>query len=785
MKIFNRLFIALALIASVIIGCENPAIEETIALRLNKELISALNVGQTQRLEVTVIPADADVTLVWASDNEAVAKVDEDGNVTGVAPGEAFVSVTADKAVAKCRVKVVASKAEGIRLDAEDLDMEIGQTRKLEVTLTPEGSEAADMVWTSGNKSVASVEDGLVTALAAGQTTITVKCNGGKLAAVCQVTVSESRPDKVYVTSITMPSVLELKIGASSVLVPTVLPENADDRTVTFSVDGDCVSVDAQSGEVVALKVGSSKVIATANDGSGIKAECNVSVVDKATVVESVAIFAVDDIMDVQVGKTLQLYAEYLPAGAAPNSVSWTVDNASLATIDQNGLLTGVEAVKSNGEWAKVVVTVNADGAHASLSLRVIPRQPESIEVDIPENNQLRVGEEWNFNPRVLPEGLGYGVVCSIMKPGNNFTADHLVSSDIPGAMNAQFAVATHDDLVYTSYRKDVVVNVIPYWVETIALPSSQEMEVGGSIFLSPVFTSDVEGVQPTDKKVVWTSSDESKAVVNENGKVTALASGTVEITVTTSGSWSVPSGQSQRSAKCTVTIIESDVSAKVGDFYYSDGTTSSTLQAGKTVIGIVISRDNATSTDKKLPAECTHGVVLALGEGYGMWSSSYEAGRVSSWAIQNGYENTTGTYYSNSSWAYMRNEYGYKLLGYNNTSAMKAYMKNNGYASGILDALAAYQIELPETASELYIPSIAEMDAVANNLEVINAALEAAGGTKFVMDSTDSQKDAYWTSSENEASSGNAATINPFTGELHGGVMKSKEKKVRFIFAF
>ena len=68
---------------------------------------------------------------------------------------------------------------------------------------------------------------------------------------------------------------------------------------------------------------------------------------------------------------------------------------------------------------------------------------------------------------------------------------------------------------------------------------------------------------------------------------------------------------------------------------------------------------------------------------------------------------------------------------------------------------------------------------------EVINAALEAAGGTKFVMDSTDSQKDAYWTSSENEASSGNAATINPFTGELHGGVMKSKEKKVRFIFAF
>ena len=176
---------------------------------------------------------------------------------------------------------------------------------------------------------------------------------------------------------------------------------------------------------------------------------------------------------------------------------------------------------------------------------------------------------------------------------------------------------------------------------------------------------------------------------------------------------------------------------------------------------------------------------MLALGEGSGIWSSSYDAGKVSSWATANGYENTTGVYYSNSSWAYVRNEYGNKLLGYNNTSALRAYIANNGYTSGILEALDAYEIELPETASQLYIPSIAEMDAIAKNLDVINAALKAAGGTEFVVDRTDNQNDAYWTTSENEASSGSAATINPFTGELHGGVMKSKEKKVRFIFAF
>ena len=405
--------------------------------------------------------------------------------------------------------------------------------------------------------------------------------------------------------------------------------------------------------------------------------------------------------------------------------------------------------------------------------------------MDLPEKGWIRVGEEWNFNPRVLPEGLGYGVTCSIMKPGNKFTSEATLTSDIPGIIAAQFAVAAHDNLVYSSYRKDASLNVLPYWVETVTIPESQEMEVGGSIILSPEFTSDVDGIQPTYKELVWTSSDETKAVVDNNGKVTALSAGTVEITATTTGSWSVPSGEQQKSAKCTVTISEAAYDIKVGDFYFSDGTVSSTLQSGKTVIGIVISRDNATSTDKKLPSGCTHGVVLALGEGSGNWSSSYDAGLVNSWAIQNGYENTTGTYYSNAHWTYVRNEYGNRLLGYNNTSALKAYIKNNGYTSGILEALEAYQIALPETASELYIPSIAEMDAVYKNFDVINAALKAAGGTEFEMDKTDNQKDAYWTTSENEASSGNAATINPFTGELHGGVMKSKEKKVRFIFAF
>ncbi len=796
MKSCYNIFIALLLAACSLFGCVEPEQEIPVSVRLNKEMITSLSVGASQTLLATVMPKGTEVSLVWASDKEDVAVVDDQGKVTGVTPGTAVISVTADEAVATCEVTVVAVKAEKIALDPKEIELVVDQQRVLEVVFTPTEALASDLEWSVDKSSVATVDnEGKVTAKSAGTCVVIAKCNKGKLAAACQVTVVDKEDggnddggnDDTVVEAESMeldPSTLALKVGNEWTIQTVFHPENATVTGLEWKTS-DATVATVENGKVKAIKEGDAVITATCNGGK-LSATCEVTVSepdDEDLSIESVTLYAQDGITEVQVGKTLQLNAVYEPTGAVPTNVSWTIDRPEAADVNQNGLVTGKSANKGDRDWDKVNVTVTADDKSSTITLRVIPVQPEFIEVDLPENNQLRVGEEWNFNPRVIPEGLGYGVTCSIMKPGNKFTSDHVLTSDEPGTIAAQFAVASHENLVYGSYRRDVNVSVIPYWVESVTLPESQDMEVGGSIILSPEFTSDVEGVQPTAKALVWTSSDETKAVVDNNGKVTALAPGTVEITATTSDYWSVPSGQSQKSATCTVTIVESQFEVKVGDFYYSDGTTSPILQADKTVIGIVISRDNATSTDKKLPAECTHGIVLALGEGYGMWSSSYDAGRVNTWASQNGYENTTGTYYSQ--WTYMRNEYGNKLLGYNNTCALKEYIKNNGYTSGILDALDAYEVTLPETASELYIPSIAEMDAVAKNLEVINAALKAAGGTEFIMDTIDNQKDAYWTTSENEASSGNAATINPFTGELHGGVMKSKEKKVRFIFAF
>ena len=730
MKIFNRLFIALALLAAVISGCENPALDETVALRLNKELISALTVGQSQRLEVEVTPADADVTLVWASDNEAVAVVDDAGNVTGVTPGEAVVSVSADKAVAECKVVVVASKPEGIKLDFETLDMEIGMTRQLEVTLTPEGSDAPDMVWSSDNKSIASVEDGFVTAHAVGQTKITVKCNGGRLAAVCQVTVSEPRPDRVFVTSISVPSELELKVGASSVLVPTVLPANADDKTVTFSAEGDCIRVDAKTGKVEALKEGTAKVTVTANDASGVKAECNVKVVARSTSVETVAITSEGNATDLQVGKPLQLYVQYLPEDVVPNSISWTVDNTSLASIDQNGLIKGLEAVNSDGVWTSVKVTVNVDGVESYFSLRVIPRQPDDIVVDMPEKGYIKVGETWYFNPRVLPEGLGYTVYCSTSLPNGRPQNDAYGAyvSETAGMIKGIFAVSGHDNLVYDNVRKEVNLSVLPYYVETLTLPATQDVEVGSNFMLVPEFTSDVEGYEPTYKDLEWKSSDPSKATVDANGKVTALAVGKVVITATTTNGYAVPAGQAQKTASCTLNITEATLSINVGDYYYSDGTWSSELDPSKTVIGIVFARANSASSDALLAKDypdCVHGLVLSIEEYEQSCTSnrSWLRADLINWMGEHGY----------NQWLVDD-----KYCGYNNTQGLLALnaakVKSGGDVIHVnhVDAVLQHRekVKTPSGASAWYMPSYMEMVELSNNLDAVNASLAKVGGT-------------------------------------------------------
>ena len=182
-----------------------------------------LNDGNEATVEATVSPADAtDVKVSYASTDEAVATVDKDGRVQVLQPGECDIVTTLTQEGKKVVEKKTHIKAfyevEGITLDKTEGILTAGNTVTLNATVLPE--EIADetiVTWTSSDEKVATVdENGKVTAIAAGEATITA--TAGEESANYEVTVEQ--PKKVTTSNKTY------KSSSSSNSSAAVTPSN-------------------------------------------------------------------------------------------------------------------------------------------------------------------------------------------------------------------------------------------------------------------------------------------------------------------------------------------------------------------------------------------------------------------------------------------------------------------------------------------------------------------------------------------------------------------------------
>lgn len=159
-----------------------------------------------------------------------------------------------------------------LSLNRTDLVLYPGRSEKLNAIVVPSD---ANLIWVSSNTSVATVSsDGTVTANGNGTATITVSATDGSgKNAKCTVTVTTP------VSSITLnKATLSLFVGNEATLSVTILPNNATDKSYTWSSsDSSIASVD-NNGKVTARANGNATIKATANDGSGVFASCSVIV---------------------------------------------------------------------------------------------------------------------------------------------------------------------------------------------------------------------------------------------------------------------------------------------------------------------------------------------------------------------------------------------------------------------------------------------------------------------------------------------------------------------------
>ena len=187
---------ALSLAVLSIAGCGSkeevppkPSKIEVSAVSLDQTSVT-LTVGETVSLAAKVSPDNAtDKTVTWSSSNEAVATV-KNGTVTTVAAGSAAITAKAGNKSATCSVTVKAKEVPvtSISLSATSLSIEVGKTTQVTATVTPSG---ATVTWSSSKESVATVSNGMVTAVAEGSATITA--TAGDKSATCEVTVTQKQ----------------------------------------------------------------------------------------------------------------------------------------------------------------------------------------------------------------------------------------------------------------------------------------------------------------------------------------------------------------------------------------------------------------------------------------------------------------------------------------------------------------------------------------------------------------------------------------------------------------
>ena len=162
-----------------------------------------LTEGQTAQLSATVSPADASQEVEWASQNTSVATVDDSGLVTAVTKGNARIYARSKSNTDKqgwCEITVNEDPSlKGISFSSDVMTIYVGESRTLTVTFTPEYAANKNVSWSSDNPSIAGVsQEGVVTAVAVGQATITATAQDGGHKASCAVTVTDGNIALVY-----------------------------------------------------------------------------------------------------------------------------------------------------------------------------------------------------------------------------------------------------------------------------------------------------------------------------------------------------------------------------------------------------------------------------------------------------------------------------------------------------------------------------------------------------------------------------------------------------------
>jgi len=328
-------------------------------------------------LKATRIPEDESDAVTWSSSKRSVAKVNQKtGRITGVKRGTATITATTASGLSASCAVTVREAPDGVTITPAELTLCVGDSRAIKGKVPSD--TGSTLTYSSGEKKIVTVDKytGVVTAVAPGSTTITVKTFNGHKAA-CNLRVVEAPaevflPEKLTVYLKEKTTVTATAVDASGVEVPA---------TFTYSVQNGTgqVSLNARTGSIKGTAEGTAFIYVTAHngvsthlvDGAPVQTFCTVNVIKMP---ESVELAAND--VTINVGESYDLAPRVLAKdGSVIEGADYAVSSSdeSVLGVSENGVVTGLMA----GSGTVTVTTAN--GVQASCSVTVAEEEANKV----------------------------------------------------------------------------------------------------------------------------------------------------------------------------------------------------------------------------------------------------------------------------------------------------------------------------------------------------------------------------------------------------------------------
>jgi uncharacterized protein YjdB len=322
-------------------------------------------------------------------------------------------------------------------------------------------------------------------------------------------------------------------------VLATALPGDATNKSVSWSlvnITGKA-SISA-SGLITAEKDGTVKAIATATDGSGVKGELTITILNQIIPVESISVSSASGTSITTDNGTLQLSASILPADATTKTVSWSVVNVTgKASISASGLITA----EKDGTVKTIATATDGSGVKGELTItisnQIIP--VESILVSSASGTSITTDNgTLQLSASILPadattKTVSWSVVNVTGKA--SISASGLITAEKDGTVKA---IATANDGSGVKGELTITISnqIIP--VESILVSSASGTSINtdnGTLQLS----ASILPADATTKTVSWSVVNVTgKASISETGLLTAEKDGTVKaIATATDGS--------------------------------------------------------------------------------------------------------------------------------------------------------------------------------------------------------------------------------------------------------